>query len=233
MIEAELSYFEADSATVDADEDRAGTSPATSKAGSFPALLRSSRAEESYLATESTSAAAIGLALEDPQASSIDENKMNELRLAGFHQLSDSLLRLIGDTDFEYGFESEAERFIRKCLSINAVQTRDWLNQIFIDRFDEPWAALGILQAIAHLELFEIKPQGPTMALAALKHEDAEVRECGIRAFEQWGGPESLKMLHSISKPEEDWLSDYYIQVVRDLEDDLMNEPVVEKDQQS
>ena len=66
------------------------------------------------------------------------------------------------------------------------------------------------------------------MAVAALSHADIEVRECGIRAFENWGNLHSLIVLENleVSPP---WLQDYVRRVVHDLRKEL-NVEVDKKD---
>ena len=102
----------------------------------------------------------------------------------------------------------------------NTAIAKEWINNIFLYQFQDSRVLVGLLQVISHLEYLEIYPQGPTMALAALSHADSEIRECGIRAFENWGTTHSLNVLRSV-KCHEGWLQEYVDQVISDIEEEL------------
>lgn len=151
------------------------------------------------------------------------ENVINKQRLNKFKKkYTKELLTIILEQDFEYGFDSPADLFIKRLLNQNPTVTKDWLNSVFIDYFHDTRIIIGLLQIISHIEYFEIYPQGPTMAVAALSHVDSEVRECGIRAFENWGTVESLNVLRNL-RCQEKWLQEYVQQVISDLEEELAN----------
>jgi len=149
------------------------------------------------------------------------ENILNKRCLLQFKEKhTRELFRIIREQDFEYGFDSSADVFVRKLMEQNSVVTKEWLNTVFIEYSHDTKIIIGLLQVISHLEYFEIYPQGPTMALAALAHTDSEVRECGIRAFENWGTIDSIDVLRNVEYPEK-WLQEYVAQVISDLEEEL------------
>ena len=149
------------------------------------------------------------------------ENILNKRRLRQFKEnYSKELLRIICEQDFEYGFDSEADLFVRGLIEQNEVVTKEWLNAVYIEHYHDMRVVIGLLQVISHLQYLDIFPQGPTMALAALVHANSEVRECGIRAFENWSTIESLNVLRKV-KCDESWLRDYLNQVIRDLEEEF------------
>lgn len=151
------------------------------------------------------------------------ENVINKQRLNKFKEkYTKELLTIILEQDFEYGFDSPADLFIKRLLNQNPTATKEWLNSVFIDYFHDTRILIGLLQIISHIEYFEIYPQGPTMAVAALSHVDSEVRECGIRAFENWGTVASLNVLRNL-RCHEKWLQEYVQQVISDLEEELAN----------
>lgn len=157
-------------------------------------------------------------AISDRQAT---ENAVNFARLQQYREhFTTGLLSLIAESDFEYGFSSALDTFLQERLSENALATKEWLNSLFVQFFGDVAVATGVLRTAAHLEYDEIAPQGPTMALAALSHTDVEVRECGIRAFENWATRESLNILKKVRCPER-WMQEYVTQVVNDLEQEL------------
>jgi hypothetical protein len=154
------------------------------------------------------------------------ENRLNEARMRQYkREFNVQLSELIQESEFEYGRDSSADVFLRERLAENASVTKEWINSLFIDNYGDVAITTGILRILAHLRYHEVAPQGPTIALAALAHNSVEVRECGIRAFENWGTVECLNSLKHISPPEE-WLRRYVQQVVIDLEESLHNAPI-------
>ncbi len=154
-------------------------------------------------------------------AAVIDENYVNRRRLLQLKkEFTPQLIHLIVDSDFEYGIESSVDVFIRNQIKQNWLATKSWLSEIFVEHFGQPTILIGLLRAVSRLSYFEILPEGPLMAVAALPHTDVEVRECGIRAFENWGNLHSLIVLENleVSPP---WLQDYVRRVVRDIREEL------------
>lgn len=147
----------------------------------------------------------------------VDENYINQKRMLKLkNQFTPQLIHLILYSDFEYGVDSEVDMFIRNQMRQNALATMSWLNDIFVENFDNPKILVGILRIISRLSYYDVFPQGQTMATTAFSHSDAEVKECGVRAFENWGDLQSLTILENlqVSPP---WLQDYINQVVKDL----------------
>lgn len=156
--------------------------------------------------------------IESPQSTESIENFLNRERLHKFKEFTINFLELIKEHGFEYGMDSPAEIFVRECIQENELATREWLNDIFIQNYDNVSVLTGILRVISHFDYNEISPEGITMALAAIPHANVQVRECGIRALENWGTIECLKILKNIHYPE-NWLQSYVDQVVKDLEE--------------
>ncbi len=140
---------------------------------------------------------------------SIEENKK---------YFTDSLLQLIREEIFEFGMENAADIYVQEHLRDNPFLTKEWLNSIFLEYFADIGVVTSLLRIIAHLDYTDIKPTGPTMALAALTHKNAEVQECGIRAFENWCNINSLNYLKSV-KCDEKWLQTYLEKVISDFEE--------------
>lgn len=148
---------------------------------------------------------------------SSQENDSNEARLQQYRaELTDEFLRIVSETEFEYGYESIAELFIRSRLAENRLAIKDWLNQLFVTYYQNELVASGVLRTIAHLDYAEITPQGSTMALAALSHQSEEIKELGIRAFENWGSSEAIEALKAV-RVESPWLRDYLHEVIEGL----------------
>jgi hypothetical protein len=125
--------------------------------------------------------------------------------------------QMIHDSEFEFGFSSPADKFVLDALDSYGSFAREWINYLFLYRFDDPFVVSAILRVIAHFDYRQMYPQGITMAVAATVHTDAEVRECGVRCFESWEAPECIIILKNLSFPE-DWLSEYLADVIAELE---------------
>jgi hypothetical protein len=153
--------------------------------------------------------------------SSSSENKVNQRRQEILEKkFTNNLINCFIEEDFEFGFISRSELIIRKQFSINALATRNWLNELFIKNFKTEKILLGLLRILGRFEEEIIFPQGQTMALAALVHENNEIKELGIRAFENWNSINSLEVLKKVNI-ESKWLKDYLIQVIDDLTKEL------------
>lgn len=143
------------------------------------------------------------------------ENIFNEARVDKLKkEYTGRLIRLLNDEYFEYGYENECDHLVKEQMGINALATKEWLNTIFIENFDDPTIAIGILRLIARFDHDVISPHGITMVIAGLSHSDIEVRECCIRAVESWKSIQHLHILKSIETGEK-WLNDYRDSVIK------------------
>lgn len=148
------------------------------------------------------------------------ENRINENRLLNFKKYKNKIIQLINENDFEYGYSSKLDEFILELIKINRLATKELLNDLLIEEYNDASIVCGLLRTVSHIDYDEITPQGDTMALAALSHIDLEVKECGIRAFENWANSESLSVLEStnIDNP---FLQNYLDKVILDIKEEL------------
>lgn len=152
---------------------------------------------------------------------SSSENKINRNREEYLRKhITPKFLSLIKEEDFEFGFISRSEELIASQLQINALATRNWLNEIFINHFDNEVVLIGLLRIIGRFDESLIFPQGQTIALAALSHSNDEIKELGVRAFEKWCSAESLSILKKLNLNSV-WLQEYVNDVINDLEEQL------------
>lgn len=149
------------------------------------------------------------------------ENKFNKARSNNLDKnYTRQFINLLKEEDFEFGYSTRSEEILNEQLKINALATRNWLNEIFIKNFYDQSIIIGILRIIGRFEPSIIFPQGQTIALAALSHSNDEIKELGIRAFEKWCSIESLEILKSLNV-ESDWLKEYIEDVISDFEEQL------------
>jgi hypothetical protein len=152
---------------------------------------------------------------------SSSENKINVNREDFLRKnITPQFIALIREEDFEFGFISRSEELIKEQFQINALATRNWLNEIFINYFHEDSILIGLMRVITRFEESQIFPQGQTIALAALSHSNDEIKELGIRAFEKWCSPESINILKKLNF-NSSWLQEYVDEVIKDLKEQL------------
>lgn len=128
-----------------------------------------------------------------------------------------NLLQLLHNVEFEFGYETPAEKYVRDALSNYGTFVREWINDIYLKNLNDPQTLSRILRVISHFEYSQMYPQGMTIAISATRNEDTEVQECGIRCFENWEAIDSLPILKNIYISES-WLNDYLEDVIADLE---------------
>lgn len=159
--------------------------------------------------------------LASEENSTSTENKINELRIRKIDEhLTQEFIYLLRDEDFEFGYKTRSEELIAEQLNINALATRNWLNKIFLNYYSDEIIIIGILRIIGRFDPVQIFPQGQTIALAALTHQNDEIKELGIRAFEQWCSLESLNILKKLDVKKA-WLKEYVMEVINDFEEQL------------
>lgn len=145
------------------------------------------------------------------------ENQINNARLRNFRNRYEAeFLALLRTCEFEYGFDSLADTFVETRLRENAFATMYWISLLFFEHLNDPAVAIGILRVLAHLKYEQAYPLGLSIAITATRHQNHEVQECGIRAFENWGTADSLKVLERLTFSEP-WIQEYVNQVVGDL----------------
>lgn len=158
---------------------------------------------------------------EDCASETSYENKINAKRLLEYRtRFNTELVKLIRESEFEFGYDNPVDSFLHDRLNENALVTKEWVNSLFVANYSDVQVATGILRVIAHFDYHEFSPQGPTIALAALTHKSLEVRECGIRTLENWGTLDCLDIIKTI-KCHEEWMKNYVHQVILDLEESL------------
>lgn len=133
-----------------------------------------------------------------------------------FQVVTENFLNMLRNDIFEAGYSSSSEIFFKSMLEKDSADTKKWLNTVYLNNFYDVKVLVGILHIISHLDYETVFPEGQTMAVASLMHQDIEVREYALKAFENWAHPDSLKILESI-KCEEKWLQDYLEDIISDL----------------
>jgi hypothetical protein len=116
----------------------------------------------------------------------------------------------------ESGISNPSEKIVECLYSENRQKTNILLNELFIKNFHNLPVIIGVLHIISHFEYGLVSPEGQTMAIAALTHQDVEVREYGVKCFENWQHQDGIRILEHI-KANEQWFQNYINLVIHDL----------------
>jgi hypothetical protein len=116
----------------------------------------------------------------------------------------------------ESGIINPSENIIESLYSEDKQKTNMLLNKLFIENFHSPHIVVGVLHIISHFDYDLVSPEGQTMAIAALSHKDVEVKEYGVKCFENWQHKDGVMVLEQI-KAHEGWLQNYINLVIHDL----------------
>lgn len=152
----------------------------------------------------------------------IDENSINDKRTQYLDEkITPQFLSIIKDEDFELGQRSNSINLIEEQLNINKIATQNWFNTLYLDYFkSDEKILLSLLKVVEYLNEEFFFPTGQTMAISALSHKNDEIKEMGVRIFENQCSIESYELLKNV-KVDTTWLQQYIDQVVEDLEVEL------------
>jgi hypothetical protein len=128
----------------------------------------------------------------------------------------DRLKAMLQEEITESGIANPSEKIIESLYAEDKQKANILLNKLFLENFHTPHIIAGILHIISHFDYDIVSPEGQIMAIAALSHKDVEVREYGIKFFENWQHKDGIRILEQI-KADERWLQNYINLVIRDL----------------
>ena len=78
---------------------------------------------------------------------------------------------------------------------------------------------MGLLTMFGSLSYESASPQGQTMALGLLQHENFSVRDKAVQTFERWNSKKGINILSHLSC-DDIWLQKYVSKVIKYLERD-------------
>lgn len=153
---------------------------------------------------------------------SISEGKFNSIRINYLDdRITPLLLSYIRNEDYEFGQRCDSINLVEEQLKINKIATQNWFNKIYLKFFSSDESILlSLLRIVEYLDKDSLFPTGQTMALASLSHKNDEIKEMGIRIFENWCCVESYDILKNL-RVDTAWLQEYIEQVKEDLEEEL------------
>lgn len=132
----------------------------------------------------------------------------------GFEKNKSQMIRILQESDFEYGFASPIDDLLQQCFIENKADTVQLIGEI-VNSGDAKIVS-GLFHALTHVNYDVIGYQGLMIAFVGLNHNNAEVRDGAVRAIEAWGVEEGVNLLNQFRFAEQ-WLEDYRNQVVLDI----------------
>ena len=143
-----------------------------------------------------------------------------EARKTVVMQYKSDILNVIRNDFFEAGFVSQSEQYILNNANENSVEyIREASNELYLEFYNDSHVLTGLLIMMGTLDYEAAEPQGQTMALGALQHEDISVRDRAIQAFERWNSKKGLSVLRALHC-DRAWLQRYVDKVIAYLERD-------------
>lgn len=148
------------------------------------------------------------------EASTIDylqiSKRVNKIREDKFYQsLKREFSHEMKDDRIEDGIYSKTDHICFKYAKIDLTLFKQSINSIFNENFaNNINVILFILSAIAKMEYDDIYPNGKTMVLLALHHENDEVKDAALSAIDSW---EAINFVSDLKVLEikKTWLKDY------------------------
>lgn len=132
--------------------------------------------------------------------------------------------------DLKIGEVNEMENVVRNLVSMSSQNdTLSWLNQLYLDHNKNVLFVCTLLHTLSHMEYEETLPNGPTMAMASLNHEDDRVIGYAIKAFSNWNSKNTIGLMET-NVPNIPWARKEwnrvleYIKEYGDENNELLNE---------
>ena len=132
-------------------------------------------------------------------------------------QLEKDFIQQILLHGFDYGFISIAEKFIREKLYEEDIPKFLYNVVESYDKDDE--IVLVCFHILSHINSNFIGTEGFIKARRALKRDNPEIIEAGIRMLENWGDRIAIILLADLNTGVE-WLDEYAQEVVKDLREE-------------
>lgn len=154
----------------------------------------------------------------------LTENLINNQRIEYLEKMVSPLfITLLKYDEFEFGTKGESVKLMEEHLKINTLATITWFKSLYLHYFaNDDKILIGILKVIDALSLENeaIQFEGKFMAMAALLHKNNEIKELGVRIFENNCSFDNYNILRNIHV-ETKWLQDYINQVKVDFKKEL------------
>ena len=137
-------------------------------------------------------------------------------------QYQQDIENIILNDDYEDGVISKSENYILNIKEENIPMVRNALNRLYLHNIINPTLLIGIMTMIGTLSYAQASPEGPTMALGLLHHNNITVCDKAVKAFEKWKSKEGINVLRS-QNYDKVWMNNYVNKVIKYLESEGMD----------
>lgn len=150
------------------------------------------------------------------------ENILNENRKKEINGKTEEFLYLLRHSYFEDGMENEVSRFLDKLMEDNMCVTREWINDIFIKKYNDSNVVIRILYLLTNYSRREMGGNAISMAIMGLSHKDDMVKSAALKVVDHWNSPDMLPLLKNI-EVKTPWVEDMLNVIVQQIENASKN----------
>lgn len=143
----------------------------------------------------------------------------NEILYEDKETMKKKMLRIIEDSDYEWGELSQFDRYLMK--RHNDKRIIEILNEIFLEHLDDENIIVKIFRAFSKISYDETYPNAQTMCIAAFSLNNVAITEVVVELFETWRNDSALNILKQLNNIEAKWLKQYIDDVIKELEEEL------------
>lgn len=130
------------------------------------------------------------------------------------------LTRLLAETFFEAGYESEAERYFAHLSSEYGIIADTVLQNIYLENMYNNLYLLKHLLFIVENLPEDRRSNLTIIPLAGLANPDLEIQDLSVKCFEAWGEREHIPSLISLrDKTAVEWFRNYIDDVIQELKE--------------
>ncbi|WP_333660913.1 hypothetical protein [Chishuiella changwenlii] len=144
----------------------------------------------------------------------------NEFKKHIVEKFQPFFISTLKNQELEIDFKNSVELQLEDLFNENEYVSKDWLNDVFTENFNDTKFLVNILKIIGNFNKELISSFGIVTAGAALSHKNVEVKEMAIRVFENWNTIKSYSFLKQCCLTPK-WLDDYKNKVLSNIEEEL------------
>lgn len=136
------------------------------------------------------------------------------------NQYKNDILSIALNDTIESGHVAMSEQYIYQTVNeYNLEYIKEAANELYLEWYNDSQVLSSILIMMGSLSYDKAFPQGQTMAIELLQHEDVALRDRAIQAFERWNSKKGLEVLQKL-KCDRHWLQMYVDKVISYIERD-------------
>lgn len=131
------------------------------------------------------------------------------------------LTKLLAETPFDTGYESEAERYFNDLYKEYGIIADTVLQNIYLQNmYDKPNIVKHLLFVVANLSP-DRRTNLVIIPLAGISNPDIELQDLSVRCFELWGDKQHVASLRNLyDSTTVPWFKEYVKDVIEELEED-------------